>query len=106
MPRPCGKLAVYHSRPGPLVAQLVGRGYTVVVAEDEQKLEAIAARERPDLVIGDLGADGSTPVGVCKRLKRNLLLRHLPIVVVTPQGDLTALPDSLADALRAHVGKC
>jgi len=88
MLRTCGKLAVYDSRPSPLVARLVGRGYTVLVADDEHQLEAIAARERPDLVIGDLGANGSTPVGVCKRLKANLLLRHLPVVVVTPQDDL------------------
>ena len=87
MARTLGKLVVYDSHPGPLAARLIGNGYTVLVAGDEGHLEALAARERPDLVIGNLGANGSTPVGVCRRLKTSLLLRHLPVVVLTHEGE-------------------
>jgi len=86
MPRTLGKLVAYDSEPAPLVARLVSRGFTVLLACDEAQLLAIAAHERPDLVVGDLAANGSEPVAVCRRLKANLLLRHLPIVVVTERG--------------------
>ena len=94
MPLSPAKLAVYDSDPSPLVVQLVGRGHTVVVAADESQLQAIASRERPDLLVGDLagwsglGTSRSTPAGVCQRLKSHLLLRHLPVVVVSGNGDL------------------
>ena len=88
MPHRLGKLVVYDSRPAPLLTRLSRRGYTVLVARDESQLQALAARERPDLLIGDLGANSSTPVGVCRRLKSNLLLRNLPIIVVAQHGEL------------------
>ena len=88
MARILGKLLVYDSDPAPLVARLVAHGYMVLVAHDEAELEAIAASERPDLVLGDLAPNGSTPVGVCRRLKDGFLLRHLPIVVVTTRGEV------------------
>ncbi|MFP4055822.1 MAG: diguanylate cyclase domain-containing protein [Candidatus Brocadiia bacterium] len=83
MDRILGKVVAYDTEPAPLVTRLVGRGYAVLTARDEAHLRAIAARERPDLVIGDLRVGDSTPVGVCRRFKTNLLLRHLPIVVVS-----------------------
>ena len=82
------KLVVLDSNPAPLVAGLVARQYAVLVAHDEDQLEAIALRRRPDLIVGDLSVGGSSPVGVCRRLKTNVLLRHVPIVVVTHRGEL------------------
>ncbi len=86
--RPSGKLLVYDSRPADLVATLVGRGYSVVVAHSIEELEALAVRERPDLMLGDLNANGSDPVGTCRRLQANLLVRHIPIIVVAEDGAL------------------
>jgi GGDEF domain-containing protein len=40
-------------------------------------------------VLGDLEACGSTPAKVCGRLKANLLVRHLPIVVVTQRAGVS-----------------
>ena len=88
MARILDKLVVLDSDPAPLVARLVARQYAVLVAQDDDQLEAIAVRRRPDLIVGDLNANGSSPVGVCRRLKTNVLLRHVPIVVVTHRGEL------------------
>lgn len=83
-----GKLVVYDSRPAPLTQRLAAHGYPVRAARSLSELEASATRERPALVIGDLAAAGSTPVEVCRRLKSSLLLRHLPVVVLTHDGKL------------------
>ena len=88
MNRALDKLVVLDSSPARLVARLVARQYAVLVAQDVDHLELIAARQRPDLIIGDLSADGSTPVRVCTRLKTNVLLRHVPTIVVTRQAEL------------------
>ena len=88
MARILDKLVVFDAHPAALVARLVARQYAVLVAHNEDQLETIAARRRPDLILGDLSANGSSPVGVCRRLKSNVLLRHVPIVVVTDRAEL------------------
>jgi len=88
MARILDKLVAFDSNPAPLVARLVARGYAVLVAHDAAQLETIALRQRPDLVVGDLSARGSSPVAVCERFKTNVRLRHVPIVVVTRRGEL------------------
>jgi diguanylate cyclase (GGDEF)-like protein len=88
MARLRGKIVVFDSKPAPLVTRLVSRGYIVLVAKDLAHLQIVASRERPDLVAGDLTADGTSAVDVCARFKSNLLLRHLPIVVVTHRDDV------------------
>jgi len=88
MARGLDKIVVFDSQPARLVARLVAHGYTVLVARDADQLEAIAAHQRPDLVVGDLSGNGSSPVALCRRLKTNVRLRHLPVVVVTHRGEL------------------
>jgi len=88
MPRILDRILLYDSHPEPLAARLARSGYAVLVARDEAHLQSLALGERPDLIIGDLGANDSTPVGVCRRLKSSILLRHLPVVVVTDRGEL------------------
>lgn len=90
MARILGKLLVYDGHPEPLAERLAARGYRVLIAQDEAQLQALALRERPDLILGDLGSNGSTPVSVCRRLKRSILLRHLPVVVVTDRGEVAS----------------
>jgi diguanylate cyclase (GGDEF)-like protein len=118
MVRILGKLVVYDSHPAPFVARLVRRGYAVLAATDEAHLEAIAASERPDLILGDLAANGSTPERVCRRIKTNLLLRHVPLlVVVADRGELSRrvgavnagadgyLVEPCEDELFAHIDR-
>ena len=88
MSRILDRIVVYDSHPEPLAARLARRGYGVLLARDEAELASLALGERPDLIVGNLSANGSTPVGVCRRLKASILLRHLPVVVVTDRGEL------------------
>ena len=87
-PRRGSKVLVYDSRPADLVATLVERGYSVVVARSLEDLEVLAVRERPDLVLGDFNANGNNPVAACRRLQANLLIRHIPLIVVAEDGSL------------------
>ena len=62
MARVLDRLVVFDSNPAPLVARLIARGYAVLLAHDEDQLEAIALRRRPDLIVGDLSVGGSSPL--------------------------------------------
>lgn len=67
---------------------LEGDGYHIVEAQDGvQALERIE-RDSPHLVILDVVMPGMDGHQVCQRLKENLLLRHLPVIMLTGKGEL------------------
>ena len=66
---------------------LESAGYRVVEASDgEMALEAIRTGH-PDLVILDYTMPRMEGPQVCQELKRDLLLRHLPIIMLTGRGE-------------------
>ena len=62
--------------------------YEVVQAQDgEQALEKVYERP-PDLIILDYIMPKIDGRSVCKKLKKDVLLRHLPIIMLTGKGDI------------------
>ena len=65
-----------------------GEGFTVIEAPDGQAaLHAIHAQP-PDLLILDYMMPGLTGPQVCEQLKRDALLQHIPIIMLTGKGEL------------------
>ncbi len=61
--------------------------YEVIEANDgEEALKAIATKS-PDLVLLDYKIPKIDGRAVCRQVKKDLLLRHLPIIMVTGKGD-------------------
>jgi DNA-binding response OmpR family regulator len=58
-------------------------GYAVVTAVDAIGAISIAVREKPDLVILDLGLPAGDGFVVLERLRMNLQLAGVPVVIVT-----------------------
>lgn len=68
---------------------LAEENYEVFEARDgEEALKAIAAKP-PDLVLLDYRIPKVDGREVCRRIKKDLLLRHLPIIMVTGKGDIS-----------------
>ena len=61
-------------------------GFEVVVAMDGEEALAKAQSERPDLIILDLMLPKLTGFEVCKRLKQDPVLKHIPIVIFTAKA--------------------
>ena len=91
-------------------------GFRVVKARDGFEALALARKERPDLVLMDLGLPGIDGCEATRRLKQDNATRDVPVVALTAQaplaGDLhetagfeavitkPCLPDELAE--QAH----
>ena len=66
-----------------LQAKLQAEYYHVLTAADGATALAIAAEEKPDLVLLDVMMPGMDGFEVCRRLKDDPATRHIPIVLVT-----------------------
>ena len=66
-----------------LEAKLTAEYYEVMTASDGPTALAIAASERPDIVLLDVMMPGMDGFSVCRRLKDDPVTRHVPVVLVT-----------------------
>jgi len=62
---------------------LTANGYTVIEASDGLKGIAVAARERPELILMDINLPGIDGMEATSRLKSSYDLAHIPIVALT-----------------------
>jgi diguanylate cyclase (GGDEF)-like protein len=65
-------------------------GYAVVATSDGGAVLDAVARERPDLILMDVGLPGVDGFDVTRILKGDANLRHIPILLVTPNDDVQA----------------
>ena len=62
---------------------LAAKGYEVLEAEDGLQGIALAARERPDLILMDINIPGIDGMEATSRLKSSPDLSHIPVVALT-----------------------
>ena len=67
---------------------LAEENYEVLEAEDGEAALKIIYTKAPDLVLVDYKMPKLDGREVCRRVKKDLLLRHLPIIMVTGKGDV------------------
>jgi two-component system cell cycle response regulator DivK len=63
--------------------RLERRGYAVVLAVDGHEGVSMARSTQPDLILMDLGLPGIDGWDATRQLKRDLLTRHIPVIVLS-----------------------
>ncbi|MGZ8362544.1 MAG: PleD family two-component system response regulator [Caulobacteraceae bacterium] len=66
-----------------LEARLTAEYYEVLTATDGPSCLALAASEKPDIILLDVMMPGMDGFQVCRRLKEDPVTRHIPVVLVT-----------------------
>src|SRR5881628_2570670 len=70
-----------------LQARLKANGYTVALAADAASALTVVNRERPDLILLDLGLPAGDGFLVLERLHKIETLAAIPVLVVTGRSD-------------------
>lgn len=68
---------------------LAEEDYEIIEAQDGQEAIKAAQSKSPDLIIMDYKMPYLDGREACRRLKKDILLRHLPIIMLTGKGDIT-----------------
>ena len=66
---------------------LFGNYYEVLVASDVSSARRILLAERVDLVVCDVRMPGTDGLAFCKSLKSDVQTSHIPVLMLTAQGD-------------------
>ena len=62
-------------------------GYQTFRTENGEQAVVLAQKHTPDLILLDLLLPGIDGLEVCRRLKRDPALQHIPIIMVTAKGE-------------------
>jgi CheY-like chemotaxis protein len=84
--------------------RLNAEGYEVVAAADAVSATTVARRERPDVIILDLGLPGGDGYIVMDRLK-SLLVGSIPVIVLTARDPATDRDRAKAGGAVAYFQK-
>ncbi|HZN66316.1 MAG TPA: response regulator [Tepidisphaeraceae bacterium] len=66
--------------------KLRNAGYRVLTANDGQEALELAQQERPHLLITDYHMPQLSGLEVCRRLKQDPSLPHIPVIMLTARG--------------------
>ena len=64
------------------------KGYRISAKDNPDDIESFIEQTRPDVILMDLLLSGSDGREICKKLKENKLISHIPVVMIS------ALPDA------------
>ena len=61
-------------------------GYQIVAASDAVQAMMVAIREKPDLIVLDIGLPGGNGLQVLRNLKSNVAMTCTPVIILTARG--------------------
>lgn len=69
-----------------LVRVLTPEGYTVITAENLTEGFAVCVRSKPDLIILDVNLPDGYGLDLCRKIKADQKLRHIPVFILTGES--------------------
>jgi len=88
-----------------LAIRLKSQGYGLVVAADAIAAIGMARKEKPDAIVLDLGLPGGDGFTVMQRLKSNIDLMLVPIIVLSARDPLSNEQRALDAGAEAFLQK-
>ena len=87
------------------LCSLFSPSYTVMTATDADEALNMALENAPDLVLSDVAMPRKDGFDLCRTLKSNLQLSHVPVILVTAMGTVKNQVRGLEEGADAYVTK-
>ena len=85
--------------------RLENAGFSVVEAPDGEAGLAVAAAERPDLILSDIMMPTLDGIGFCRRIKADALLKHIPVIFITVKAQDKDIKEGYAAGADGYITK-
>lgn len=66
----------------------LSRHFTVLEASDGEEGETVALQQKPDIIITDLMMPKMDGIELCKRIKHNIEVSHIPVILLTASASV------------------
>ncbi|MBZ0189972.1 MAG: response regulator, partial [Candidatus Obscuribacterales bacterium] len=83
-------------------SRVLGNGYGVLEAESSEKALELLEENRVDLILLDIGIQGTSGFGFCKVLKDSSKWKHIPVILIVTDNT----PSSRVEGLNAGADDC
>jgi CheY-like chemotaxis protein len=87
-----------------MASSFLAREYDVITACSGEGAREKATRESPDLIVMDLNMPGGNGVEVARALSRHPRARRIPVIIMTTDSELAALPPALDHIVKPFDG--
>ncbi len=88
-----------------LASLLAHAGYKVIEAADGQEAVEMAAKDLPSLIMLDIHMPKMDGLTACKVIKSNQLTRHIPVVMLTVEGNIAEIQQSIGYGASTYITK-
>jgi signal transduction histidine kinase len=87
------------------IAGLLGKTYVVDAASDGTEALKLIDQNRPDLVLTDIMMPGTSGLDLCRAIKQDPSLQHIPVVLLTARGESEAAVEGYESGADDFVSK-
>ncbi|OGR90080.1 MAG: hypothetical protein A2992_02880 [Elusimicrobia bacterium RIFCSPLOWO2_01_FULL_59_12] len=84
---------------------LTARGLRVITTTDPEKVPALAAQEKPRLILSDIAMPGLDGLTLLKTLKASPATRDIPLILLTSSRAAEDIEDGLNSGAEAYLVK-
>lgn len=85
--------------------QELGQYYTIVEAADGIAGEKEALAHQPDIILSDLKMPHRDGIALCRRLKQNIRVSHIPFILLTANSDVASEKEGYREGADAYIAK-
>lgn len=79
--------------------------YFIITAGSGEEGLALLESNKPDIVVSDVMMEGIDGFEVCKRIKRNINISHIPVILLTAKTDTESKVEGLEAGADAYIEK-
>lgn len=87
------------------INSLLGSKYRVMMSDNADDALEMARKEAPDVILSDVMMPGKSGLELCREIKEDMVLSHVPVILVTAKGAVDSQVEGLEQGADAYVTK-
>ena len=87
------------------MTSLLSSRYRVLSLDNSENVPEVAREQSPDLILSDVMMPGKSGLELCREIKDDIQLSHIPFILVTAKGAVDSQVEGLEQGADAYVTK-